>query len=129
MSDLKNPQHFVAVFRQHIENTLGPTIQAALTGQHRAETAMLQQWRGHRMAGVSWPASSHSVSVLGDRFHFNMPASLADDEACAHIEAALDAAEEVTGLSFDGRRIRGGSNYVVDGKLQPTPVPSHGFEP
>ena len=119
-------QDFVAAFRAHIHDTLVPKIQAALDEQRLADEAMQQRWKGCNMAGVSWPSSSFSVRSHGDAFHFNMPAKLATEGNRAQVEAALAAAEAATGLTFDGTRVRGGSNFVLDGRLRPTRAPTPG---
>lgn len=122
MSDQTSTEEFLASFRANIKTTLLPKIEAALVEQSLAEEAMRQRHKGCNTSGMSWASSSFASSVRGDAFRFCMPTDLATAENVALVESAMSAAEEATGLSFDGSRVRGGSNYVVAGNLAPAPT-------
>ena len=123
MSDQQAIQRFADVFRSHIEANLGAAIQTALAEQRRAEEAMFRRMKDCNMSGFSWPSCGYSVTLNRYFLHFNIPSWVATERNRALVEDARAAAEEATGLRLDGDRVRGGSNFVIDGRIVPKPEP------
>jgi len=105
----------------------------AILGERMAEVeaaqeAMFSRMRGYNTAGMSFPTSSFSVHAIRDHFHLNIPSRTADEATIAAVKGVVSEASERHGVELDiGKDVRGGSNYVLEGRLKDAPSPAPGM--
>lgn len=108
------PQRFASLVEDGIRAALGPQLDRALALEDARRAAM------RHFPGQIFRSQSFKVYVVRDwnEFHANVPADLAVPEVVGAIKAAVVEAERATGLRLQVTKdVRGGSNYVLEGKL------------
>jgi hypothetical protein len=99
-------------------------IGAGVKGVTDRQDAMFRRMRGTGTAGMTFATSSFSVYAIRDNFHLNFPAQLADDATVAAVLAKVDELAERHGVELDVRKkVKGGSNFVLEGRLSDVPAP------
>lgn len=89
------------------------------------QDAMFRRLRGTNTSGMSFPTSSFSVYAIRDEFHLNFPSAIADAATVEAVKAVLAEVSERHGVELRVRKdVRGGSNYVLEGRLEDAPAPS-----
>ncbi len=77
---------------------------------------------------MSFPTQGFSVSSIRERFHLNIPSSMADAATVEAVKGIVEAACERHGVELGVTKdVRGGSNYVLEGGLREAPLPSPGM--
>lgn len=107
--------------RAEVSALLGNRIKAVAERQD----AMFERMRGFNTAGMTFPTSSFSAYAVRDEFHLNIPSQIADEETVAALKAKVAEVSERHDVELDVRKdVRGGSNYVLEGRLSDIPPPA-----
>lgn len=78
--------------------------------------------------GTSMPTGSCSASAIRDEFRLAVPSELADAGTVAAVRDIVEAEMSAADLDLDVTEdVRGGSNYVLRGRISPAPAPVPGM--
>lgn len=103
-------------------------VKDGLAEIERRQDAMHERLRGTNTRGMSFPVQGFSVSGLRDRFHLNIPSSMADAAMVETVKGIVQAACERHGVELAvSKDVRGGSNYVLEGGFREAPRPAPGM--
>ena len=101
----------------------------ALLGTRLIEQQARQREALSRMGrGTSMPTGSCSASAIRDSLGIAVPSELADADTVAAIKDIVETEMAASDLAFDVTEdVRGGSNYVLRGRISPAPIPAPGM--